>query len=192
MARMLLLLNMVGQTVDEYYAKRGSVADVEVVESLQQVRGSVNRSHCPRKRKIRSLQNVTDSISITARLLCLVESAVRVSRYVVQTVFANFMQHPPPDRENGAGATTNGLERMAGALGEGELYFSVATGLLLLSLARIIPIGAGSVADINLGRFNTVLIGVIRRGVSHHHGVRSNIICTAGWERHGSFGKSVE
>lgn len=97
-------------TVDQYYAKRISVVDVEAVQSLQQVRGSVNCSHCPRKRKTRSLQNVIDSISITARILCLVESAARVSRHVVQTVFANFMQHPLPAGENEKGATKKGLE----------------------------------------------------------------------------------
>lgn len=101
-----------------------------------------------------------------AYMLCIVELAERASYYGVQTVFSNFMQYPLPAGGNGAGATPAGSQETAGALGKGE-QFSVAMGLLFLFLAYIIPIGGGWLADTRLGRFKTILIGVLICGVAH-------------------------
>jgi dipeptide/tripeptide permease len=43
----------------------------------------------------------------------------------------------------------------------------VAIGLVFLFLAYVVPIFGGWVADTKLGRFKTILIGVLICGVSH-------------------------
>ena len=51
-------------------------------------------------------------------------------------------------------------------MGKGE-QFAVAVGLLFLFLAYIVPIFGGWVADTKLGRFKTIVIGVLICGVAH-------------------------
>lgn len=120
----------------------------------------------PTEEEARTLRKVADRIPKVAYMLCIIEFAERASYYGVQTVFANFMQFPLPAGGNGAGAPPVGTQETAGALGKG-LQFSVAMGLLFLFLAYIIPIAGGWVADTKLGRFKTILIGVLVCGVSH-------------------------
>ena len=88
------------------------------------------------------LRKVTDTIPITAYMLCIVEFSERASYYGVQGIFSNFMQFPLPKGGDGAGAPPRGTEETAGALGKGE-QFSVALGLLFLFLSYIIPIFGG-------------------------------------------------
>lgn len=76
------------------------------------------------------------------------------------------MQYPLPKGGNGAGAPPRGTQETAGALGKG-IQFSVAIGLLFLFLAYVIPIFGGWIADSKLGRYKTILIGVLICGVSH-------------------------
>lgn len=151
--------------LDENNAKRMTV-DVEAIGERTASMRERELFPLPTEEEACSLRKVPDSIPITAWLLCLVEFAERASYYGVQTVFANFMQYPLPAGGNGAGATRKGSQQTAGALGKGE-QFSVAIGLLFLFLAYIIPIGGGWIADVKLGRFNTILIGVLICGVSH-------------------------
>lgn len=102
----------------------------------------------------------------SAFILCWVEFAERASYYGVQTVFANFMQFPLPKGGNGAGAPPKGSEETAGALGKG-LQFSTAFSLLFTFLAYVVPIFGAWVADAKLGRYKTIVIGVIVCGISH-------------------------
>ena len=67
---------------------------------------------------------------------------------------------------NGAGAVPSGSEETAGALGKG-LQFSNAFVLLFQFLAYIVPIFGGWYADTRIGRYKTILLGVLVCGVAH-------------------------
>ncbi|EME83217.1 uncharacterized protein MYCFIDRAFT_45904, partial [Pseudocercospora fijiensis CIRAD86] len=120
----------------------------------------------PTEEEASTLRKVADKIPKTAWLLCIVEFSERASYYGVKTVFSNFMQFPLPEGGNGAGAPARGTQDTAGALGRG-LQFSNAFVLLFAFLAYIIPIFGAWIADTKLGRFKTVVIGVVVCGVSH-------------------------
>ncbi|KAK5130880.1 hypothetical protein LTR08_001601 [Meristemomyces frigidus] len=152
-------------TQDPNFSKRVSV-DVEAIG--ERTASVVDRENypMPTEEEASTLRKVADSIPISAYLLCIVELAERASYYGVQTVFSNFMQYPLPAGGNGSGATPAGTQETPGALGKGE-QFSVAMGLLFSFLAYIVPIGGGWVADTKLGRFKTILLGVLICGVAH-------------------------
>ena len=120
----------------------------------------------PTEEEALTLRKVADKIPINAYLLCCIEFAERASYYGVQTVFSNFIQFPLPRGGNGAGAPPKGTQETAGALNQG-LQFNNAMSLLFIFLAYIIPIFGGWIADTKLGRFRTILIGVLICGVSH-------------------------
>lgn len=67
---------------------------------------------------------------------------------------------------NGAGAPPRGTQETAGALGRGE-QFSNAFVLLFYFLSYSVPIYGGYVADVQLGRYKTIMIGVLICGVAH-------------------------
>ena len=67
---------------------------------------------------------------------------------------------------NGAGAVPSGSEETAGALDKG-LQFSNAFVLLFTFLAYLVPIFGGWVADTKLGRYKTILMGVLICGIAH-------------------------
>jgi len=67
---------------------------------------------------------------------------------------------------NGAGAPPRGTQETAGALGRGE-RFANAFVLLFTFLAYTVPIYGAYVADVQLGRYKTILIGVLICGVAH-------------------------
>lgn len=67
---------------------------------------------------------------------------------------------------NGAGATPVGTQETPGALGRGE-SFANAFVLLFLFLAYAIPIYGAYVADVQLGRYKVIMIGVLLCGVAH-------------------------
>ncbi|KAK6387892.1 hypothetical protein LTR65_008347 [Meristemomyces frigidus] len=152
-------------TLDPGFAKRASV-DVEAVG--ERTASVVEREMypIPTEEEARTLRKVADTIPYTAYMLCIVELAERASYYGVQTVFSNFMQYPLPAGGSGSGATPAGTQETPGALGKGE-QFSVAMGLLFAFLAYVVPIGGGWVAEAKIGRFKTILIGVLVCGVSH-------------------------
>lgn len=142
------------------------IVDVEAIG--EQTASVVERETYPppTKEETRTLRRTADTIPSTAYTLCMVEFAERASYYGVKTVFSNFMQFPLPENGNGAGAPARGTQDTAGALGEG-LQFSNAFTLLFSFLAYIVPIGGAWLADTKLGRFKTILLGVLVCGVSH-------------------------
>ncbi|KXT05811.1 hypothetical protein AC578_1096 [Pseudocercospora eumusae] len=149
-------------TMDHGYIKQANV-DVEAVGERTAEREIYP---APTQEEASTLRKVADKIPKTAWLLCIVEFSERASYYGVKTVFSNFMQFPLPKGGNGAGAPARGTQHTAGALGRG-LQFSNAFVLLFAFLAYIIPIFGAWIADTKLGRFKTVVIGVIICGVSH-------------------------
>ena len=114
-----------------------------------------------------TLRKIPDSIPAVAYTLCVVEFAERASYYGVQTVFNNFMEFPLPPGGNGSGAVPkDNPNGTAGALGKG-LQFASALVTLFTFLAYVIPIFGAWVADVKLGRYKTIALGVIVCGVSH-------------------------
>lgn len=167
------------QAVDEVAHPRGkNSSDLEDGTAAQDHRDAKNATFdvedvggreiypTPTAEETDTLRKVSDTIPKTAWLLCIVEFSERASYYGVKTVFSNFMQFPLPEGGNGAGAPARGTQDTAGALGRG-LQFSNAFVLLFAFLAYIIPIFGAWIADTKLGRFKTVVLGVLICGVSH-------------------------
>lgn len=67
---------------------------------------------------------------------------------------------------NGAGATPRGTQKTAGALGMG-LQASSALTLLFVFLSYVIPIFGGWWADVHVGRYKAIMVGVVICGVAH-------------------------
>ncbi|TFK53840.1 MFS peptide transporter [Heliocybe sulcata] len=135
--------------------------DVDVVGSSRSATTDEHDQYpVPTEEEHATLRKVTDSIPWVCWLFCFVEFAERASYYGAQTVFSNFMEYPLPVGGNGAGAPPKGSEETAGALGKG-LQFANAFVLLFQFLAYIVPIFGAWVADTKLGRFKTILIGVL-------------------------------
>jgi hypothetical protein len=81
-----------------------------------------------------------------------------------------FYCYPPQflyrDHGNGAGAPPRGTQETAGALNKG-LSTSSALTLLFQFLACTIPIFGGWLADVHLGRYTVICIGVAVCGLAH-------------------------
>ncbi|KII83937.1 hypothetical protein PLICRDRAFT_432549 [Plicaturopsis crispa FD-325 SS-3] len=120
----------------------------------------------PTDEELATLRKVSGSIPATAYLLCVVEFAERASYYGCSKVFSNFIQFPLPKGGNGAGAPPRGTQETAGALGQG-LQVSSALTLLFKFLAYTVPVFGGWIADVKLGRYTTICIGVFICGVAH-------------------------
>lgn len=67
---------------------------------------------------------------------------------------------------NGAGAPPRGTQKTAGALGMG-LQASSALTLLFSFLAYVVPIFGGWWADVYIGRYKAIIVGVLICGVAH-------------------------
>ncbi|KAI1457882.1 PTR2-domain-containing protein [Annulohypoxylon moriforme] len=121
----------------------------------------------PTEEERKTLRKVFDSIPLAAWSLCFVELAERASYYGVKAVFNNFMQFPLPEGGPGTGAIDRSKPNShAGALNLG-LQTASALGLLFTFLAYVVPIFGAWVADTYLGRYKTIVYGVILGGVAH-------------------------
>ncbi|KAJ5983056.1 MFS peptide transporter [Penicillium waksmanii] len=109
-----------------------------------------------------------DSLPLASYSLCLVEFAERASYYGARTVFANFIEFPLPKAQggNGAGAPPRGTQKTAGALGMG-LQASSSLNLLFSFLAYVIPILGGWWADVHIGWYKAIMVGVLICGLAH-------------------------
>lgn len=121
----------------------------------------------PTKEERTILRKVHGSIPIAAWSLCFVELAERASYYGVKAVFNNFIQFPLPEGGPGTGAINpNKPNGHAGALGMGVQTASALT-LLFTFLAYIIPIFGAWIADTKIGRYKTIVWGVLIGGLAH-------------------------
>ncbi|OQE25922.1 hypothetical protein PENFLA_c008G10035 [Penicillium flavigenum] len=120
----------------------------------------------PTEAESQTLRRVSGTLPLVAFSLCLVEFAERASYYGSKTVFSNFIQFPLPEGGNGAGATPRGTQQTAGALGMG-LQASSALTLLFVFLSYVIPIFGGWWADVHVGRYKAIMVGVVICGVAH-------------------------
>ncbi|KAK9233888.1 MFS peptide transporter [Lipomyces kononenkoae] len=120
----------------------------------------------PTEEERKALRKVPASLPVIAWAICLVELAERASYYGASSVFSNFIEFPLPQGGNGAGAPPQGTQETAGALGMG---LQAATGLTLLFtfLAYVVPIFGGWWADVRVGRFYAIIVGVIICGIAH-------------------------
>ncbi|EEA28837.1 MFS peptide transporter, putative [Talaromyces marneffei ATCC 18224] len=120
----------------------------------------------PTEEEKATLRKVSDDLSFVAFALCLVEFAERASYYGAQNVFSNFVEFPLPKDGNGAGAPPKGTQETAGALNMG---LQAASGFVLLFqfLAYIIPIFGGWWADVKVGRYYAIVVGVLICGLAH-------------------------
>ncbi|KAB8243367.1 POT family-domain-containing protein [Aspergillus flavus] len=113
-----------------------------------------------------ALRKVADNLPIVSYSLCLVEFAERASYFGAQTVFSNFIEFPLPKGGNGAGAPPRGTQETAGGLGMG-LQASSRLVLLFAFLAYILPILGGWWADVHVGRYKAICVGVLICGIAH-------------------------
>ncbi|KAF3392476.1 Peptide transporter PTR2 [Penicillium rolfsii] len=113
-----------------------------------------------------TLRKVPGNLPLVAFALCLVEFAERASYYGAKTVFSNFIEFPLPKGGNGAGAPPRHTQETAGALGMGLQAASGLT-LLFIFLAYIIPIFGGWWADVHVGRYKAIIVGVAICGIAH-------------------------
>ncbi|PWY63656.1 PTR2-domain-containing protein [Aspergillus eucalypticola CBS 122712] len=120
----------------------------------------------PTEEEVNSLRKVPAYLPVIAYSLCLVEFAERASYYGAQTVFSNFIEFPLPKGGNGAGAPPRGTQETAGALGMG-LQASDGLVLLFQFLAYVIPIFGGWWADVHVGRYWAICVGVAICGIAH-------------------------
>ncbi|KAE8146593.1 MFS peptide transporter [Aspergillus avenaceus] len=120
----------------------------------------------PTKEEENTLRKVAGNLPIVSFSLCLVEFAERASYYGAQTVFSNFVEFPLPKGGNGAGAPPRGTQETAGALGMG-LQASSGLTLLFSFLAYVLPILGGWWADVYVGRYTAICVGVLLCGVAH-------------------------
>ncbi|MCJ1395136.1 hypothetical protein MMC18_008017 [Xylographa bjoerkii] len=146
--------------------KRLSVYDEKILEASRPSVADPREYPLPTDEERMLLRKVADSIPSVSYWLCAVEFAERASYYGVQTVFSNFLEFPLPQDGNGAGAPPGGTQETAGALGRGE-QFANAFVLLFAFLSYSVPIYGGYVADVQLGRYKTIMIGVLICGVAH-------------------------
>lgn len=90
----------------------------------------------------------------------------RVSQVSVFCIFGIKLGTKQYTGGNGAGAPPRGTQATAGALGMG-LTASNGLVLLFLFLAYVIPIFGGWWADVHVGRYKAIIVGVLICGVAH-------------------------
>jgi dipeptide/tripeptide permease len=148
----------------------------------------------PTEEESQTLRKVPGNLPMVAFALCLVEFAERASYYGSKTVFSNFIEFPLPKGMyscsisvhgyelqvnqveritnlvfvggNGAGAPPRHTQETGGALGMG---LQAASGLTLLFtfLSYVLPIFGGWWADVRVGRYKAIIVGVAICGVAH-------------------------
>ncbi|PNP44997.1 hypothetical protein TGAMA5MH_03412 [Trichoderma gamsii] len=121
----------------------------------------------PTEEEKATLRKVAGTIPWISWVLCVAEVAERASYYGASQVFNDFMQFPLPKGGNGSGAVPKSNPNgHAGALNQG-LQFASAFSTLFTFLAYVFPILGAYIADTRLGRFKTIILGVVIGAVAH-------------------------
>lgn len=161
----------------------GVADDSKYFQKLEREVNSDSQYPLPIEEETKTLRKVAGSLPLVSFTLCLVEFAERASYYGAKTVFSNFIQFKLPEGTylsngvvrksadateggNGAGAPPRDTQKTAGALGMG-LQASSGLTLLFLFLSYVIPIFGGWWADIHIGRYKAICVGVLICGVAH-------------------------
>ncbi|KAJ7128615.1 peptide transporter PTR2A [Mycena epipterygia] len=123
---------------------------------LHEIDGIHDGLVCPTDEQRATLRRVADTIPWSAYSIALVELAERFSFYGAGVVFTNFIQYPlPADSHTGAGLRSG----QSGALGKGQ---QASTGITTFYQfwCYVTPFLGAYIADVHLGRFNTVCVAV--------------------------------
>lgn len=161
----------------------GVTDDSKYFQKMEREVTSASQYPLPTEEETKTLRKVAGSLPLVSFTLCLVEFAERASYYGAKTVFSNFIQFKLPEGMylsngvvrkstnateggNGAGAPPRGTQKTAGALGMG-LQASSGLTLLFLFLSYVIPIFGGWWADVHIGRYKAICVGVLICGVAH-------------------------
>ncbi|KAJ7676384.1 peptide transporter PTR2A [Mycena rosella] len=130
---------------------------------LHEIDGIHDGLVCPTEEERATLRRVADTIPWNAYLIALVELAERFSFYGAGVVFTNFVQYPlPAGSHTGAGMR----DGQSGALGKGQ---QASTGITTFYQfwCYAMPFLGAYVADVHLGRFNTVCVAVFVALLGH-------------------------
>jgi len=118
----------------------------------------------PTDEEAATLRKVVGPIPWVAYFLCTAELAERASYYATTGVISNFLEFPlPPGSSSGKAP---GLNQHAGALGKGLQYASGVTTAFTF-VAYVVPIFGGWIADTRLGRYQTIIFGILVGFVGH-------------------------
>ncbi|KAJ6450908.1 MFS peptide transporter [Mycena sanguinolenta] len=118
----------------------------------------------PTDEEAATLRKVVGPIPWVAYLLCTAELAERASYYATTGVISNFLEFPlPPGSSSGKAP---GANQHAGALGKGLQYASGVTTAFTF-VAYVVPIFGGWIADTRLGRYQTIVYGILVGFVGH-------------------------
>ncbi|KAE8167644.1 hypothetical protein BDV40DRAFT_284575 [Aspergillus tamarii] len=142
-----------GEFLDSVASKpAGFDAEKQTYEVTATASGSVDSDEYPEPtlEEQSTLRKVADNLPIVSYSLCLVEFAERASYF----------------GGNGAGAPPRGTQETAGGLGMG-LQASSGLVLLFAFLAYILPILGGWWADVHVGRYKAICVGVLICGIAH-------------------------
>ncbi|OCF72197.1 hypothetical protein I204_07462 [Kwoniella mangroviensis CBS 8886] len=120
----------------------------------------------PTEEEKATLRKVPGKVNAAGYALCFVEAANYASYYGVTGVFLNFIQRPLPAGGNGAGAPPAGTQQSAGALGMG-LQTANALTVTFQFLVFCTPLLGGYLADVKLGRYRGLWVGIIIGFASH-------------------------
>ncbi|KAF8205377.1 POT family protein [Mycena galopus ATCC 62051] len=118
----------------------------------------------PTDEEAATLRKVVGPIPWVAYLLCTAELAERASYYATTGVISDFLEFPlPPGSSSGSAP---GANEHAGALGKGLTYASGVTTAFTF-VAYVVPIFGGWIADTRLGRYQTIIYGILVGFVGH-------------------------
>ncbi|WVW83498.1 hypothetical protein I302_105519 [Kwoniella bestiolae CBS 10118] len=126
----------------------------------------VAEDDAPTEEEKATLRKVPGKVNAAGYALCFVEAANYASYYGVTGVFQNFIQRPLPEGGNGAGAPPSGTQQSAGALGMG-LQTATALTVMFQFLVFCTPLLGGYLADVKLGRYRGLWVGIIVGFASH-------------------------
>ncbi|KAJ7469685.1 peptide transporter PTR2A [Mycena latifolia] len=132
-------------------------------QQLHEIDGIHDGLVCPTEEERLTLRRVPDTIPWNAYLIALVELAERFSFYGAGVVFTNFIQYPLPNGSHTGAGLRNG---QSGALGKGQ---QASTGITTFYQfwCYVTPFLGAYIADVHLGRFNTVCVAVLVALIGH-------------------------
>ncbi|KAJ6518220.1 peptide transporter PTR2A [Mycena vitilis] len=132
-------------------------------KQLHEIDGIHDGLVCPTDEEREILRRVGDVIPWNAYLIAIVELAERFSYYGAGVVFTNFIQYPlPVGSHTGAGLR----DGQSGALGKGQ-HASTGITTSYQFWCNVTPFLGAYIADVYLGRFNTICIAVFIALLGH-------------------------
>lgn len=120
----------------------------------------------PTRQEASSLRRVLGAAPWRCYLLCIAEFAERASYYSCQGLLSNFVTYPLPQKSTTGKLVLGTSSPNPGALGLGVPTANAVTYTLTF-VAYVVPLYAGYVADVQIGKFKALWIGIICGFVAH-------------------------